>query len=135
MSTRRRRSSSEVKEAQNVLDSEKSLAAPVAEMPVAELKAVPEAEVKAGPDYIITRFDGIDSKLETLDEKIKPVDLKGIEDKVMASNVASGEVSKRLDNVEKELRMFNTFFKAVLGVGAVGVILIITVILRLTGHL
>lgn len=130
MSTRRRRSASATVPESKVDGPE----AEVKEIPVVTVK-VPEFEVMAAFDNLRTQIGGIDSKLKSMDEKMRPVDLGRIEEGMKATTSAVGELRGSLTDVEKELRMYNTLFKAVLGVGVVGVLLVIGVILRLTGHL
>jgi hypothetical protein len=63
------------------------------------------------------------------------MDLKSIENNMMFSISALGQANKSLVEVEKELHMLTTLFKAVLGVGVVGVVLVVGVILRLTQYI
>jgi hypothetical protein len=108
-------------------------AVPYAELsvPDAEVEAVPEAESKAGPDYLRTQIEGIDSKLKAIDEKTKPVDLKSIDDKMMFTIAALGELNKNLASVEKEICMLSNIAKIFVGIGGVGVIVFILYTLRM----
>ena len=120
------------------------LKAPVVEaksVPYAEL-GVPDAEVMAprvdekfGLDYLKTQIADIDSRLRILNEKVKPVDLKAVEDKMMFAIAAVGETNKGLVSIEEEIRVFTTIAKVVFGIGVLGLLGVLWGILRLTGRI
>jgi hypothetical protein len=120
------------------------LKAPVVEaksVPYAEL-GVPDAEVMAprvdekfGLDYLKTQIADIDSRLRILNEKVKPVDLKAVEDKMMFTIAAVGETNKGLVSIEEEIRVFTTIAKVVFGIGVLGLLGVLWGILRLTGRI
>jgi len=110
-------------------------------VPYAEL-GVPDAEVMAprvdekfGLDYLKTQIADIDSRLRILNEKVKPVDLKAVEDKMMFTIAAVGETNKGLVSIEEEIRVFTTIAKVVFGIGVLGLLGVLWGILRLTGRI
>ena len=110
-------------------------------VPYAEL-GVPDAEEKAprvdekfGLDYLKTQIADIDSRLRILDAKVKPVDLKAVEDKMMFTIGAVGVTNKSLASIEEEIRVFTTVAKVVFGIGVLGLLGVLWGILRLTGRI
>jgi len=109
---------------------------PYAELsvPDAEMKA-PMAEERAVQDYFKTWIEGIEFRLRIIDEKVKPVDMKSVEDKLMFTISAISETNKSLASIEKEIRMFTTIAKVVFGIGVVGLLGVLWGILRLSGRI
>ena len=91
--------------------------------------------VDAGKSAAMGKPSGVEAaKHSTEPRAITQVDLKSIENHMMFSIAALGQANNSLDKLGKEIHMLTTFFKVVLGVGVVGVILCVAGILRLTGH-
>jgi hypothetical protein len=87
-----------------------------AEKPIAEMKISP---------------DNLETQIEAIDENVAPMDLKGIENNVMASLATASEANMSLAKVENELHMFTNLLEGVLGVSSIGILLVIWGILRL----
>jgi len=109
---------------------------PYAELsvPDAETKT-PMAEERAVQDYFKTWIEGIEFRLRIIDEKVKPVDMKSVEDKLMFTISAISETNKSLASIEKEIRMFTTVAKVVLGIGVVGLLGVLWGVLRMAGRI
>ena len=95
-----------------------------AEKPAANVKIRPKLETRikdiAGPK---------------IDDEAALMELKDVENGMMAQNLAVGDMSKSVVDVEKELHMLTTLFMVALSLGSVGVVLMAGTILRLTGHI
>ena len=127
----------------------KAVPTPELKVPVVEAKSVPyaelgvpDAEVMAprvdemfGLDYLKTQIADIDSRLRILNEKVKPVDLKAVEDKMMFTIAAVGETNKGLASIEKEIRVFTTIAKVVFGIGVLGLLGVLWGVLRMAGRI
>jgi hypothetical protein len=83
------------------------------------------ADMTTSPDYLGTRIEGIDSELKTIDEKVAPVDLKGIENSLILSIATVDETNKSLAKVENGLHVLNLYAKIFVGLGAVGVLILL----------
>jgi hypothetical protein len=95
-----------------------------AEKPIADLKTSPDLE---------TRIEDIAES--RINDEAALIEMKDIENNMKFQNVAVGEMSKSVFNVEKELHTLTTLFKVTLGVGSVGVVLVVGIILRLTQYI
>ena len=82
----------------------------------------PDVEMKVESDYLKTQIESIDSKLRIIGDKITPVDLKSVEDK-MASLDRLLLISSTLDKVEKEFNTLATYAKIFFGLGAAGLLI------------
>jgi hypothetical protein len=113
-----------------------TMSVPYAELsvPDAETKT-PMAEERAVQDYFKTWIEGIEFRLRIIDEKVKPVDMKSVEDKLMFTISAIGETNKSLASIEEEIRMFTTVAKVVLGIGVVGLLGVLWGVLRMAGRI
>ena len=151
MSTKRRTSRRKVVESRKVPRSKEPVVFPGAVKPAAELNVNPDAELnvgsdvelnvgpsvemKTGTDSLGTQIEGIDSKLKVIDDKITSVDLKGIEDKMIFTISAVGEMNKNVANIEKELHSLGTYAQIVICLGVGGIFTMIIYFLRLTNRI
>jgi hypothetical protein len=92
----------------------------------------PDAEMKVSFDNLRTQIEGLDSKLKIIGDKITPVDLKSIEDKMTRTLESVNEVNKSLASVEKEMKVLQTYAGYFIGLGAAGVIVFLLYVLWAT---
>jgi len=155
MSTRKRKSSGKATVARRVSKKEDPVEVPAVVKPAAEVKAVHDTEVKAAPavemkaipytelkvepDYLRAQIEGIDSQLKIIGDKITPVDLKNIEDKMVFSldrvneiSARANDISKSLANVEKELQSLRLRAEIFLALGAAASLMILYYVVKMT---
>ena len=155
MSTRKRKSSGKATVARRVKKKEDPVVVPAVVKPAAEVKTVHDTEVKAAPavevkaipytelkvepDYLRAQIEGIDSQLKIIGDKITPVDLKNIEDKMVFSldrvneiSARANDISKSLANVEKELQSLRLRAEIFLALGAAASLMILYYVVKVT---
>lgn len=155
MSTRKRKSSGKATVARRVKKKEDPVVVPAVVKPAAEVKTVHDTEVKAAPavevkaipytelkvepEYLRAQIEGIDSQLKIIGDKITPVDLKNIEDKMVFSldrvneiSARANDISKSLANVEKELQSLRLRAEIFLALGAAASLMILYYVVKVT---
>jgi hypothetical protein len=80
------------------------------------------AELKAAFDNVRTQIDGIDSKLKTISDKITPMDLKMIEDKIALTLEKLNGANNSLTNIEKDVHNLVIYAMTFLGLGGLGIV-------------